>query len=1083
VEKDLAAGRGKAMTPDSTFQKIEAAQERLKAGMRCVATSPAVETPVIETLQELAISLEELRVAAEELRARNEELIAARQDIEAERRRYQELFEFAPDGYLVTDSEGVIQEANRVAAALLGADLAFLIAKPLLAFVAAEDRPTFQARLTQWQSSDLQAPLQFSDLEFKPCDKGPFSTDLTIGPVHDAGGRITNLRWLLRDVTERRRIEKELERQRTFFKQVIDMNPNLIFVKDSQGRYLLANQAMADAYQTTPERMMGKTDADLGSLAEESAKFHQDDVQVLQTGAEKFIPEEKWTLASGEVRYFQTTKRPLVDDQGKTIRVVAVSVDITGRERAEEALKDSQQRFQSLFEDSPIPIWEQDFSAVREALEKLRDAGVADFYAYFRDHPEIVRDLLSRVRVLDLNQAVLKLHNAQSKEQLLNNLPVIFVEETYKVFALELALIAGGETMFDLEEVVRTLDDEPKWVMMRWAAAAGYESTLSRVLVSVTDITERVRTEEALNRRAAQLALINDIGNKIAAALNLDEVMGRAARLAQEGFGYHHVALFAVDGGQGELVMMARAGDFAHLFPSAHRIKLGQGMVGWVGCHDVRLLVNDVRSEPRYVNFYPDLIPTRAELCVPIRVGQETVGVLDVQSPRINAFDENDVMVMETLAAQVAIAMENARLYEAVQRELAERKRAEEEIRELNKDLERRATEQIALNKASQALTSTLNLETVLRLVLAEVRDLLGMEGATVLLYEPTSNELVFAASDGAGSEKLLGVRMPATAGIAGWIMREGQSALVGNAQRDARFYPGIDALTGLTTRSLLAVPLTFNGAVTGVLETINKVGGELTEHDLEMLTAIASSAAIAIENARLFEEVHTTRELLRGLASHQQAAREEERTRMAREIHDEFGQALTALKMDSVWLAKRLLKSQAVLRQKVDSMLELIDGTIQMVRRIATELRPGLLDDLGLAAAIEWQAQDFAERTGIQCGLRLSDANIAYDRDLATAVFRILQETLTNVIRHAEATQICVELDDRPDELVLIVQDNGKGITQSQISDHTSLGLIGMRERARFWGGDVKFQGEPGQGTTVTVRIPRQSAERSEHD
>jgi len=1080
------------MTLENLFHKIQVAQERVNAGIQCAATSPLADTPVIEALQEVAVSLEKLQAAAEELHAQNEELIAARQDVYGERRRYQErqaeercrnIIENAGEGIFQSSPDGRFLSANPAMVRIYG----YSSFDEMIASVGNNIEHRIHVDPNRYAEFRHILEVEGAIKEFEAPnyrkDGTVIWTRTNARAVRDASGALLYYEGFLEDITEHRRVEKELESQRTFLRQVIDMNPNLIFVKDSQDRYLLANRAMADAYQTTPEQMIGKTDADLGSLAEEFAKYHQDDMQVLQTGTEKFIPEERWTLASGEVRYFQTTKRPFVDDRGENTRIVAVSVDITGRERAEVALKDSQQRFQSLFEDSPIPIWEQDFSAVREALEKLRGAGVSDFYAYFRDHPETVRDLLSKVRVLDLNQAVLKLHNAQSKEQLLNNLPAIFVEETYKVFALELALIAEGETMFDLEEVVRTLDDEPRCVMMRWTAAAGYESTLSRALVSVTDITERVRTEEALNRRAAQLALINDIGNKIAAALNLDEVMSRAARLAQESFGYHHVALFVVDREQEELVMMARAGDFAHLFPSAHRIKLGQGMVGWVGCHDVRLLTNDVRNEPRYVNFYPDLIPTRAELCVPIRVGEETVGVLDVQSPRINAFDENDAMVMETLAAQVAIAMENARLYEAVQRELAERKRAEEEIRELNRDLERRAIEQDALNKASQAVTSTLNLETVLRLVLAEVRSLLGMEGATVLLYEPASNELVFAASDGAGSEKLLGVRMPATAGIAGWIMREGQSALVGNAQHDARFYPGIDALTGLTTRSLLAVPLTFNGAVTGVLETINKVGGDLTGHDLEMLSAIASSAAIAIENARLFEEVRTTRELLRGLASHQQAAREEERARMAREIHDEFGQALTALKMDSVWLAKRLSKSQPVLSQKVDSMLELIDGTFQMVRRIATELRPGLLDDLGLAAAIEWQAQDFAERAGIKCELCLSDANIAHDRDLATAVFRILQETLTNVIRHAEATQIRVELDDRPDELVLIVQDNGKGITKGQISDHTSLGLIGMRERARFWGGDVEFRGESGQGTTVTVRIPRPSAEESKHD
>lgn len=192
----------------------------------------------------------------------------------------------------------------------------------------------------------------------------------------------------------------------------------------------------------------------------------------------------------------------------------------------------------------------------------------------------------------------------------------------------------------------------------------------------------RKRAEETLKRRASQLALINDIGGRIAAELDLDQVLDRAARLIQESFGYHHVALFALDREREELVMRAKAGNFADLFPPDHRIQLDQGMVGWAARHGERLLANDVEAEPHYVNLHPDEIPTRSELSVPIQASGETVGVLDVQSPRPNAFDENDVMVIETLADQVAVAMENARLYDAVQQELVERKQAEEALRE-----------------------------------------------------------------------------------------------------------------------------------------------------------------------------------------------------------------------------------------------------------------------------------------------------------------------------------------------------------------------------------------------------------------
>ena len=259
-----------------------------------------------------------------------------------------------------------------------------------------------------------------------------------------------------------------------------------------------------------------------------------------------------------------------------------------------------------------------------------------------------------------------------------------FSEEQARIrYEKEQEIIRTGQPTLNSEEI----DDQGRWTLATKMPLRDEHGNIIGTFGISRDITERKRAEEALQRHAAQLALLSGVGRKIAAVLELESVLNTAAHLVQENFGYYHVSLFTVDNEQGELVMRARAGDFAHLFPLDHRVKLGQGMVGWVGLNGQRLLANDVRVEPHYTNYYPDLIPTQSELAVPIRVGEKTLGVLDVQSPHLHAFYENDVMVIETLADQIAIAIENARLYEAVQRELAERKRAEEQLEHSSAEL------------------------------------------------------------------------------------------------------------------------------------------------------------------------------------------------------------------------------------------------------------------------------------------------------------------------------------------------------------------------------------------------------------
>jgi signal transduction histidine kinase len=220
-------------------------------------------------------------------------------------------------------------------------------------------------------------------------------------------------------------------------------------------------------------------------------------------------------------------------------------------------------------------------------------------------------------------------------------------------------------------------------------------------------------------------------------------------------------------------------------------------------------------------------------------------------------------------------------------------------------------------------------------------------------------------------------------------------------------------------------------------------------------------------------EELLQSRERLRDLAAHLQIIREEERKRIAREIHDELGQALTALKMDLYWLGHRLPKEQTLLVEKTKTMATIVDRTVKSVKRISSELRPGLLDDLGLSAAIEWQAEEFTNRTGIPCELRSDPVDIVLDQQLSIAIFRIFQETLTNIARHANATKVKAILKKGLGKIEMMVSDNGKGLDNQHISDPKSYGLIGMYERVHSFGGDLAIRGKKNLGTTIEVSIP----------
>ena len=223
----------------------------------------------------------------------------------------------------------------------------------------------------------------------------------------------------------------------------------------------------------------------------------------------------------------------------------------------------------------------------------------------------------------------------------------------------------------------------------------------------------------------------------------------------------------------------------------------------------------------------------------------------------------------------------------------------------------------------------------------------------------------------------------------------------------------------------------------------------------------------------RAERKLEESRIQLQKLSAHLQLVREKERTHIARELHDELGQLLTALNTDIILLRKHISPEEKSLDDKIESMSNLISITMETLHRIYKDLRPAMLDHLGLVAAIDWQAKDFQERTGISCNISVEPEEIDLDPDLSTAIFRIFQETLTNISRHAAATAVSIGLTEEGNTITLCVRDNGKGIGDEDLMKLDSFGLIGIKERVHHWGGTVSIDGEKGRGTVIEVIMP----------
>jgi PAS domain S-box-containing protein len=401
----------------------------------------------------------------------------------------------------------------------------------------------------------------------------------------------------------------------------------------------------------------------------------------------------------------------------------------------------------------------------------------------------------------------------------------------------------------------------------------------------------------------------------------------------------------------------------------------------------------------------------------------------------------------------------------ATYRDVTERKQTETELRRCHEDLESRVAER------------TSELEAVNRALRAEIADRQQVEAALA------GSRAQLAAVIESAMDAIVSIdaehRIVLFNHAAELMFRRSAAATIGEPI-DVLLPAGFRRIHRQYVESFAAEPRSARRCMAGTYVTGVRADGEefpaesaISKAELGGKTLYTAILRDVSERLRAEEQLRASSEMLRALAARYESVREEERSRIAREVHDELGQALTGLKIDLSTLARDVRNRLPDAEQRVDAMTRLVGETIDFVRELSAQLRPPVLDDVGLAAAIEWQAQEFQSRTGVVCRLVSSLPDEELPTDVSTALFRILQEALTNVARHAGATFVHIRLDKADSVIILTVTDNGRGITPEEIENVRSLGLVGMRERSLLLGGNVTITGQPGNGTTVTARIP----------
>jgi signal transduction histidine kinase len=545
---------------------------------------------------------------------------------------------------------------------------------------------------------------------------------------------------------------------------------------------------------------------------------------------------------------------------------------------------------------------------------------------------------------------------------------------------------------------------------------------------------------EARSQQRDRLRALVDAGIALSSELSLEAVLQKLIETAAELTGARYAAMGVIDHGGEQLERFLTHGIDAEAQAAIGDLPRGRGILGVLIRDAQPLRLHELREDPRSVGFPPNHPPMKTFLGVPVLLRGVAYGNLYLTDKEGGEdFSDEDEELVALLAGQAAVAVENARLYESATRWL--------------RQLE-------SLDEVGNALLTEIELSPMLALIAQRLRELIGAQA--VLIARPQQDgDLRIDAADGEAAQPLVGTVVSSSRSKSGRILERRRSERVDSVLDD----PEIDQdfARRLGARAGLFVPLVLRDQAIGVISAFDKVARDprFLDDDVRITEAFAVRAAAAID---LSERV--ARDALGRVVGGQEL----ERRRLARELHDETGQALTSiiLRLKAVEEAETLEQARAA----GASARELVASTLRDVRQLAVELRPAVLDDFGLVPALERLTQGLAERTGMSVQLEAWTGDDRLPGDVETALYRIVQEALTNIVKHANARNVSVVLTRRDGVVTALVEDDGAGFVPESIGGE-GLGLLGIRERLALLEGRLRIEAAPGSGTTLVAEVP----------
>jgi two-component system, NarL family, sensor histidine kinase DevS len=540
--------------------------------------------------------------------------------------------------------------------------------------------------------------------------------------------------------------------------------------------------------------------------------------------------------------------------------------------------------------------------------------------------------------------------------------------------------------------------------------------------------------DAATNRTRALV----EAGIALSSELSLDSLLQKLVETAADLTGAKYAALGVLDPSGEQLERFITTGIDAETHTAIGDLPHGRGILGALILEPKPLRLHDLHDDERSVGFPPHHPPMHTFLGVPVNLRGVVYGNLYLTEKAGAAdFDEDDEATVVMLAGQAAVAIENARLYETATRW---------------------ATQLESLNEVMNALVTEFDLDTLLELIARNLREVIGVRLVAIAL--PYGNALRLAAVAGDGAEEYRGLELSSRSKTMRVLARK-RSERVDSVLDDPEVEQ--EAARRLGARSALYVPLLVRDEAIGVIAVHDKLGPDprFSDGDLRLAEIFAGRAAVAVELRQ-----RVARDALERVLS----AQEDERRRLARELHDETGQALTSILLGLRGLEE--VQDPEQVRASVAEVRDLVRSTLQDVRRLAVELRPKALDDFGLVAAVERLTDSFAEQTGIGIEFVSHVPEARFPPEVETTLYRIVQESLTNVVKHARAGHVSIVLTQKDGSASVLVEDDGVGFEPGRARGG-GLGLVGMRERVGLLGGRLTVESRPGAGTTFVAEVP----------